>query len=61
MAGWVSGGHVMVIGSQNPWIEAMLLEMGAANVTTLEYNKIVSRVPNLRCGEIILRVVVFNL
>ena len=31
-----------------PWIEAMLLELGAANVTTLEYNEVESRVDNLR-------------
>ena len=31
-----------------PWIEAMLLELGAANVTTLEYNEVESRVDNVR-------------
>ena len=29
---------------QHPWIEAMLLELGAANVVTLEYNEIESQV-----------------
>ncbi len=37
-----------MIGSQSPWIEAMLLELGAANVTTLEYNPGVSTHPQIR-------------
>ena len=27
--------HVLVIGTQMPWIEAMLLELGVGQVTTL--------------------------
>ena len=33
-------GHVLVIGSQSPWIEIILLELGAAKITTLEYDVI---------------------
>lgn len=33
-------GKVLVIGSQTPWIEAMLLHEGAEKVYTLEYEKI---------------------
>ena len=36
----VKNGHVLVMGSQTPWIEAILLELGAAKITTLEYAKI---------------------
>jgi hypothetical protein len=36
-----------VIGSEYPWIEAALLEFGAATVTTIEYNRITTDVPNL--------------
>ena len=36
----VQGGHVLVIGSESPWIESILLELGAARITTLEYTKI---------------------
>ncbi|CAF2128666.1 unnamed protein product [Rotaria magnacalcarata] len=36
-----------VIGSQYPWIEAALLEFAAATVTTIEYNRIITDVPNL--------------
>lgn len=36
-----------VIGSQYPWIEAALLEFEAGNVTTVEYNRIVTDVPKL--------------
>ncbi len=52
MLNWISGGHVLVIGSETPWIEAMLLELGAANVTTLDYNQVISEVPNIRCVRI---------
>ena len=38
----------MVIGSYQPWIEAMLLEYGAKNVTTLEYVEIESQHPQIR-------------
>ena len=36
----IDGGHVLVIGSQAPWIEAILVELGARHVTTLEYSKV---------------------
>lgn len=36
---------VLVIGSENPWVEACILSAGAAHVTTLEYGKIVSHHP----------------
>ena len=36
------GGHVLVIGSENPWIEACILHAGARHVTTLEYGHIIS-------------------
>ena len=43
----VKDGHVLVIGSQSPWIEAMLLVLGAKKITTLEYSKIVSEHPQI--------------
>ncbi|CAF3978157.1 unnamed protein product [Rotaria sordida] len=36
-----------VIGSENPWIEAALLEYNASNVTTMEYATIYSSIPRL--------------
>ena len=33
----VVGKHVLVIGSERPWIEAMLLLSGAEHVTSLDY------------------------
>jgi hypothetical protein len=36
-----------VIGTENPWIEAALLEYNAASVTTIEYATIYSSVPRL--------------
>lgn len=33
----VQGGHALVIGSQHPWAEAMLIEVGASHVTTIEW------------------------
>ena len=29
--------HILVIGSQRPWVETTVLEAGAKHVTTLEY------------------------
>jgi len=41
----IVGKKALVIGSETPWIEAMILALGADHVTTLEYNKIVSTHP----------------
>ena len=43
----VRGGHVLVIGSQNPWLEACALAAGAKHVTTLEYREIISSDPRV--------------
>jgi hypothetical protein len=43
----VSGGRVLVIGSENPWVEACVLSAGATHVTTLEYGLIVSEHPQV--------------
>lgn len=47
MSKQVQGGHVLVIGSQVPWLEAILLEHGAKKVTTLEYVEIENQHPDL--------------
>ena len=31
----MKGQHVLVIGTENPWLEALILEAGARKVTTL--------------------------
>jgi len=36
-----------VIGSENPWAEAMLLEYGAKHITTIEFGTIQSEHPNI--------------
>lgn len=38
---------VLVIGSENPWVEACILSTGVSDVTTLEYGRIDSRHPSL--------------
>ena len=43
----VKNQHILVIGTQVPWIEAILLDMGAKKITILEYNDIVSQHPQL--------------
>jgi hypothetical protein len=43
----VRGGHVLVIGSETPWVEACALAAGARHVTTLEYREIISTVPTI--------------
>lgn len=44
----VKNGHVLVIGSENPWVEACILAVGASLVTTLEYGNITSLHPQIR-------------
>ena len=39
--------NVLVIGSIQPWVESILLSLGANHTTTLEYNKIVSDHPKV--------------
>ena len=43
----VRGKHVLVIGSENPWVEAICLANGARHVTTLEYGRIESQHPDV--------------
>lgn len=38
----IQNGRVLVIGSENPWVEACCLEAGATEVVTLEYGRIIS-------------------
>jgi hypothetical protein len=41
------GSNVLVIGSESPWVEACVLNAGAASVTTLEYGSIQSEHPKV--------------
>lgn len=43
----VSGKKMFVIGSEQPWLEVLLLHAGAAHVTTIEYGKIHSEDPRI--------------
>ena len=43
----VIGKNALVIGSETPWVEAILLAVGAMHVTTLEYNRIKSTHPKV--------------
>jgi hypothetical protein len=44
----IKGARVLVIGSENPWVEALCLSVGAAEVTTLEYGAIRTDHPQLK-------------
>jgi hypothetical protein len=39
----IMGSSILVIGSEKPWLEAILLALGASYVTTLEYGAIDSQ------------------
>jgi hypothetical protein len=39
---------VLVIGSENPWVESICLLLGARSVTTLEYGRITTDVPQIK-------------
>lgn len=41
--------NVAVIGSQTPWIEAILINMGAKHITTVEYNVPICNDPRITC------------
>jgi len=43
----IQGKHMYVIGSETPWIEALLLLAGAEHVTTIEYGSIRSEHPRV--------------
>lgn len=43
----VVGKHILVLGSENPWVEACLLACGAARTTTIEYGAIDSLHPQV--------------
>ena len=43
----VKGKNVLVIGSQSPWIETILLAKGAKNITTFDYVKIENSHPQI--------------
>ncbi|TRY73027.1 hypothetical protein TCAL_01895 [Tigriopus californicus] len=40
--------HVLIVGSQFPWLEVIALEAGAKRITTLEYVPIESRHPQIK-------------
>lgn len=44
----LKGKSVLVVGSERPWVETILLHHGAALVTTLEYGSITSEHPQIR-------------
>ena len=44
----VKNGRVLVIGSENPWVEAVVLEQGAKEIVTLEYGRIKSEHPQIK-------------
>jgi hypothetical protein len=44
----IQNGRVLVIGSENPWLEACVLEAGAREVVTLEYGSIISEHPKVK-------------
>lgn len=39
--------HVLIVGSQSPWIELIALDKGAKKVTSVDYVKIVSEHPQI--------------
>mgnify|MGYP002524945275 CR=1 FL=1 len=43
----VVGKRALVIGSESPWVESLVLALGAKQVTTLEYNRIKSTHPQV--------------
>ncbi len=44
----IKEGRVLVIGSEKPWVEAVVLSLGAREVVTLEYSHIISTAPKIK-------------
>lgn len=44
----LSGLHVAVFGTVEPWVEALAVAMGASRVTTIEYNQLTIEHPRIR-------------
>ena len=44
----IMGKRALVIGSEFPWVESLVLALGAKHVTTLEYNRLKSTHPQVR-------------
>lgn len=44
----IKGRKGLIVGTQYPWMEALVLHLGADEVTTLEYAKIVSNHPKMK-------------
>merc|ERR1712107_169536 len=54
-SGGVVGKRFYVLGSQTPWVEALLLSAGASHVTTIEYGAVQSsdeRVSTMTPGQV---------
>ncbi|CAI5469788.1 unnamed protein product [Closterium sp. Yama58-4] len=48
----VEGKSVLVVGSQNPWVEGILLAYKAGSITTVDFNKPIADYPGLRLWNI---------
>lgn len=52
LADFIKGKSFLVIGSQQPWIEALALELSAVNVTTLDFAKKEFEQSNLKWHQV---------
>ncbi len=50
---FLKGKHVLVVGSVTPWVEILVLSLGAAKVDTLEYAKIKVDHPQVIGGKLV--------
>ena len=48
ITGKILGSRVLIIGTEFPWLEAICLMLGAKEIVTLEYGKIVSTHPKIK-------------
>eukprot|EP01038_Epipyxis_sp_PR26KG_P005796 gene5796-8000_t len=45
---FINGSQVCVFGSAEPWVEAAAIALGAANITTIEYNNLTYNHPSIK-------------
>ena len=43
----IIGKRALIVGSETPWVESILLALGAKHITTMEYNSVKSTHPQV--------------
>ena len=56
----IEGKRVLVVGSETPWVEAIILAVGAKHILTLDYNKIQPSHPQVSMILLSLNIILYR-